>query len=310
MRQSEFACDVHEGLSRSGQKQVPAKYFYDKRGSELFEAITRLPEYGLARADIRLISSRAREIASHTGEVERIIELGSGSGSKTRPVLNAYSPAPPYYPIDIAQAALDECQKELEEFDVRVVHASYLEGLHAAVHDRRSPDLPVLLLFLGSTIGNFERDFIPDFLLDLRCRLRTGDWFLLGADLEKDRQTTVRAYDDAAGVTAEFNLNLLTRMNRELGANFELDGFSHEVRYDAAYRRIEMHLRSLRDQAVDIPGARLNIRFTKGETIWTESSHKFAAAELVYLGERGGFSCSAQWIDEEWPFAETLFAAR
>jgi L-histidine N-alpha-methyltransferase len=164
----------------------------------------------------------------------------------------------------------------------------------------------LLVLFLGSTIGNFDREAGEGFLREVRATLRTGDALLLGTDLEKSVAVQMLAYDDPAGVTAAFNMNLLARINRELGANFDLSRFRHEARWSAAERRIEMHLRSTQDQIVLIPAAKLEIRFKEGETIWTESSHKYQPAEVVAMAQRTGFRCEGQWIDEEWPFAQNL----
>jgi uncharacterized SAM-dependent methyltransferase len=184
----------------------------------------------------------------------------------------------------------------------------YLDGLLAAAAQRGAED-QLLVLFLGSTIGNFDHDAAERFLAEVRRILFAGDALLLGTDLEKPLPQLLGAYDDALGVTAAFNLNLLARINRELHADFDLGAFRHEARYDAAQRRVEMHLRSIRDQVVAIPGAGCHVRFLKDETIWTESSHKFRAEEISAMAQRNGFRCDSQWIDAEWPFAENLLVA-
>jgi uncharacterized SAM-dependent methyltransferase len=181
----------------------------------------------------------------------------------------------------------------------------YLEGLRAVAQGRDEGD-HLLVLFLGSTIGNFDRSAGEDFLREVRDILQAGDALLLGTDLEKDVATQIRAYADPAGVTAAFNLNLLARMNRELGADFDLAYFAHEARWNPDARRIEMHLRSVRTQSVKIPAANLQITFRQGETIWTESSHKYRAEEVLQMAQRTGFTCDGQWIDNEWPFAQNL----
>jgi L-histidine Nalpha-methyltransferase len=307
---SEFAQCVGECLTKSGQKELPSKYLYDEVGSALFEAICVLPEYGLTRADARLLETHAGEIVARLPFPVEVAELGSGSGKKTRWILEALSRRQRtyYYPIEISPSALAACEKELGQIDlVSIVgyEQPYLEGLRA-VAQRRDDREHLLVLFLGSTIGNFDREAGEGFLREVRAILRTGDALLLGTDLEKSAAVQILAYDDPAGVTAAFNLNLLARINRELGADFDLAQFEHEARWNTSERRIEMHLRSTRDQIVTIPAARLEIGFKEGETIWTESSHKYQPAEVIAMAERTGFRCDGQWMDEEWPFAQNL----
>lgn len=311
-RPSSLALDVAAGLSSAGQKNVSAHYFYDDLGSALFEAITLLPEYGLTRADERLLRRHAVHIASETGFVSRVVELGSGNGKKTRHVLEALLRATHdlvYCPIDVSAAALDACERELSHLcTIRRISADWIEGL-AEVARTRKDGSPLLLLFLGSSIGNVDRDCIVEFLNDVRFHLRAGDFFLLGADLVKDVNTMLAAYDDVTGVTAAFNLNLLGRLNRELETDFDLRSFTHEVRWDEQHRRIEMHLLSCRDQIVHAPALDLTFTFRAGETIWTESSHKFTESELNSYARSSGFEPVAAWTDREWPFVETLWRA-
>src|SRR5882724_2657668 len=308
---SEFARCVRECLTKEGQKELPSKYLYDEVGSALFETICVLPEYGLTRADSRLLEKYAPEIVDRLLFPVEVAELGSGSGKKTRWILEALSRRQRtyYYPIEISPSALAACEKELGQIDlVSIVgyEQPYLEGLRA-VAKRRDEREHLLVLFLGSTIGNFDRAAGEGFLREVREILRPGDALLLGTDLAKSAEVQVLAYDDPAGVTAAFNMNLLARINRELGANFDLAHFKHEARWNTADRRIEMHLRSTRDQRVTIPAAaNLEVTFRNGETIWTESSHKYRPAEVVAMAERTGFRCDGQWIDEEWPFAQNL----
>jgi len=308
MTSTKFAADVRHGLCRVGQKQLPPDYFYDDLGTTLFEAITLLPEYGLTRADLRLIRAHAPDLAALCNRASQIVELGSGTGSKTRPILTAWKQAPVYVPIDVSLAALDRCRAELEGFTVRGVQGTYLDGLKMALANRGHE--PVLVLFLGSTIGNFDRNDVVSFLSEVRALLRSGDWLLLGTDLVKDPEQMLLAYDDPTGVTAAFNLNVLARINRELGGNFNLRRFQHEARWNEEARRIEMHLRSEGSQSVQVPGMPGPIEFREGETIWTESSHKFDLAEICNAGMRSGFHCVARWVDQEWPFAETLFVGQ
>jgi L-histidine Nalpha-methyltransferase len=310
---SEFAADVRESLTKAGQRELPSKYLYDEVGSALFEAICVLPEYGLTRADARLLEKYAGAIVERLPLPVHVAELGSGSGKKTRWILEALAQRQKtfYYPIEISPTALAALEKELGHIDmVSIVgyERPYLEGLRAVAEDRDKYD-HLLVLFLGSTIGNFDRDAGETFLRSVREILLPGDALLLGTDVEKNVADQLLAYDDPAGVTAAFNLNLLARINRELGADFDLSQFRHEARWNAVERRIEMHLRSLRRQTVEIPAASLRVMLDEEETIWTESSHKYRPEEPIEMAERTEFRCDGQWIDEEWPFAQNLLIA-
>src|SRR5581483_1128264 len=245
-RVGEFAREVRAGLDRDGQKELPSRFFYDEVGSALFEVITRLPEYGLTRADATLLRRHSGELVARLGSPLAVAELGSGSGVKTRWVLESLARRQPvtYYPIDVSRAALDACVQELSRFGAIVpFEGSYLAGLGEVVC-RRSRGERLVVLFLGSTIGNFDRPAAQEFLRDVRYLLSPGDALLLGTDLEKPVERLLLAYDDPAGVTAAFNLNLLARINRELDGGFVLRNFEHVARYSAAERRVEMHLRS------------------------------------------------------------------
>jgi dimethylhistidine N-methyltransferase len=307
---SQFAQDVIDGLSLNGQKSLAPRYFYDDLGSALFEAITLLPEYGLTRADEQLLAAHAHEIATLIGPVALVAELGSGSGRKTRRIVGAWQSPDErllYRPIDVSPAALSVCERELGALAACLpVHGEWLEGL-ATVSSERTGSLPLLLLFLGSSIGNLNRDELLGFLRALHSHLRPGDFFLLGADLVKDVERMLAAYDDPTGVTAAFNLNLLARINREVGANFDLRSFAHEVRWESTHRRIEMHLLSGRDQDVHLDVLGTTVHFQAGETIWTESSHKFTEVELDGLALSTGFVPVDMWVDATWPFAEALW---
>jgi len=305
-----FIDDVREGLSREDQKQLSCEYLYDDVGTALFEAITVLPEYGLTRADARIIRRLAPRLPHYMPAPVAVAELGSGSGAKTRLILASLSPpAPNYYPIDLSAAALARCATQLVPYaQVHPIAADYLAGLRQAVCARRAGE-SLLVLFLGSTIGNFGRAAAEDFLRDVRACLMPGDALLLGADLIKPLARMLLAYDDPAGVTAAFNRNLLARINRQLDADFALRSFAHEVRWDPRERRIEMHLRSLRPQCVSIRAAQFQFSLRKDETIWTESCHKFYADEICAMAAAAGFECRAQWLDDTWPFAESLLLA-
>lgn len=309
----EFAAEVRAGLSRTEQKELPSKYLYDDVGSALFEVISQLPEYGLTRADERLLQRHAESIVRHIPGKVTVAELGSGSGKKTRSILEALGSSRRvwYCPIEISASALAMCQRELGDMDfVSIVgfEREYLDGL-LEVAARREEGEHLLVLFLGSTIGNFECPAGIRFLSEVRRILQPGDSLLLGTDLEKPLRQLLRAYDDPVGVTAAFNLNLLARINRELSADFLLEQFAHEARFNHQARSVEMHLRSKRSQIVTIPGAGFSVKLRENETIWTESSHKYSLTEVVQIGERAGFRCQSQWVDEEWPFAESLLIA-
>jgi dimethylhistidine N-methyltransferase len=309
----DLAGDVRAGLLRPGQKELPSKYLYDEIGSALFEVISVLPEYGLTRADERILHRHAAEIVSRLKPQVLVAELGSGSGRKTRWLLEALArrQCTTYCQIEISPTALARCESELGQIEcVSIVgfERPYLDGLLAAAA-RRSENDHLLVLFLGSTIGNFDRDAAERFLTEVRRILFPGDALLLGTDLEKPLPQLLAAYDDPIGVTAAFNLNLLARINRELGADFDLTAFRHEARYNAPNQRVEMHLRSTRDQVVTIPRSGCTVSFLKDETIWTESSHKFHTEDVSAMAARNGFRCDSQWIDTEWPFAESLLIA-
>ncbi len=309
----EFAAEVRGGLTRAGQKELPSKYLYDDVGSALFEVISHLPEYGLTRADERLLRRHANEIVDRVQGPVAVAELGSGSGRKTRWLLQAFcrKQRVSYYPVEISHSALVRCERELSDLDaISIVgfEREYLDGL-LEVAAYRKPGQYLCVLFLGSTIGNFDREAGVNFLSQVRCILQPGDSLLLGTDLEKSHSELIRAYDDELGVTAAFNLNLLGRINRELGADFNLAEFQHVARINEGERSVEMHLLSKRRQIVSIPAAEVVVEFREGETIWTESSHKYAVEEICGTARQAGFRCEVQWIDEQWPFAENLLVA-
>jgi L-histidine Nalpha-methyltransferase len=310
----DFAADVRAGLTRPGQKELSSKYLYDDVGSALFEVISHLPEYGLTRADERLLQRHAREIVDRVEGPVAVAELGSGSGRKTRWLLEAFCrrQQTTYYPVEISHSALVMCQRELSDIDAISIlgfEREYLDGLLEVAAYRKSGQ-HLCVLFLGSTIGNFDRPAAIDFLSEVRCILQPGDSLLLGTDLEKPSWQLLQAYDDEIGVTAAFNLNLLARVNRELDADFNLAQFKHVAKINPEMRSVEMHLQSKRRQIVTIPAAEVVVEFQEGETIWTESSHKYSAGEIFETARQAGFRCEVQWIDEQWPFAENLLVAQ
>jgi dimethylhistidine N-methyltransferase len=305
---SEFELEVRNGLSKPGQKELYSKYFYDALGSALFDAITLLPEYGLTRADTRLLRKHVREIASRVVNRSVVVELGSGSGDKAREVLPylAAEQTLIYCPIDLSGAALTRSVRDLDDIrNLRIVpiEDSYIHGLRRAAKFRR-PGTSLVVLFLGSSIGNFEPDVAVEFLKSVRATLHSGDVLLLSTDLVKPLDRMLAAYDDSVGLTGAFNLNLLARINRELGADFNLRNFEHEARYHEAEQRIEMHLRSKVRQSVSLRD--FVVTLEAGETIWTESSYKFLPEQVRSMAERAGFKFDLQWIDAEWPFAQSL----
>ena len=306
----DFAASVIEGLSKP-RKSLSCRFFYDARGSELFEEITRLPEYYPTRTEIAILDAHAAEIASRVDDGAVLVEFGSGSSRKTEILLAALPRLRAYVPIDVSESALEEAKRRLIKrfpaLAVRPIAGDFSRLLALP------PDLAKarkLGFFPGSTIGNFS-PFAARTLLGAMRRLLTPDgWLIVGVDLKKDAGQLVRAYNDAAGVTAAFNLNLLGRMNRELGADFDLRKFEHQTRWNEAERRIEMHLGSRIDQSIFIAEADLRVSFRAGETIWTESSHKFHGHEMFEIADQTGFRVKSQWVDPEWPFVESLWMVR
>jgi L-histidine N-alpha-methyltransferase len=308
----EFAVDVREGLTKP-QKELLSKYLYDDVGSALFEVISVLPEYGLTRADERVLRRNAYDIVERLPLPLMVAELGSGSGKKTRWLLKALARRQhtAYCPIEISPTALAMCKRELGDIDAISIlgfEREYLDGL-AEVAARRKSNQHLLVLFLGSTIGNFDRAAGIEFLKSIRGTLLSGDSLLLGTDLIKPIPQLLEAYADPLGVTAAFNRNLLVRINRELDGDFVLDQFEHVAKFNPWARSVEMHLLSKKAQTVTIPAAGFSVRFGAGETIWTESSHKYSKDEVFQLAKETGFRCEAQWIDQKWPFAESLLVA-
>jgi L-histidine N-alpha-methyltransferase len=308
-----FAEDVRSGLTATPKRLLP-KYFYDELGSALFEAITALPEYYLTRAETEILRDRSPEIVEAAGGPIELVELGSGSAIKTRYVIDATLARQPtlrFCPIDISIAALDASARALtREYPSIVVdgiNADYLTGLTRL---SRNGARRRLALFLGSNIGNFEPDEARATLRALRAVLEPGDSFLLGADLKKDAAVLERAYDDATGVTAAFNRNLLGRINRELGGRFDLDAFRHRAFYSEERSRVEIQLVSKQRQDVSIDALDLIAHFEEGEPIHTESAYKFDHASIDQLARATGFDVAGSWTDGQRRFADFLLTAR
>ena len=294
-------------------RQLPSRYLYDELGSALFDAICRLPWYPITAAEMRLLAAHGAEVLRRT-RPSIVVELGSGSGAKLRTLLEggdrAHRPRHVHL-IDLSEAALAQAERtlaSLEPLEVTGHLATYESGMEAAAR-AASPDDRVLTLFLGSNLGNFDPPSCEALLCGLRGRLGRGDALLLGADLVKPASVLRLAYDDPLGVTAAFNRNLLLRVNRELGGDFDIDRFVHRAVWNEEESRIEMHLVSLGIQDVRIAAVDLAFRMADGEPIWTESSYKYRPDEIGRLLSAGGFRVAAQWIDETAQFALTLAEA-
>jgi dimethylhistidine N-methyltransferase len=306
-----FAGDVEYYLTLT-PRQLPSRYFYDPLGSALFEAICELPWYRITRAERALLERHGREILAHADPLSTLIELGPGSGDKLAALISAggmRTHRPTIHLVDVSAAALDLATRTIAALgaDLAVVphQATYESGLVEAMAER-APAGRALALFLGSNIGNFDPPGAEEFLIGLRASLAGGDTLLVGTDLVKPERDLLLAYDDPLGVTAAFNRNLLVRINRELGADFDVSAFDHRALWNAGASRVEMHLVAARQQRVAIPGASLEVEFAAGETIWTESSYKYRPGQVVQMLERAGFRRVEQWIDEADGFALTL----
>lgn len=298
--------DARRGLT-SDPKWLPPKWFYDEHGSVLFDEITRLPEYYPTRAEREILLARADEIAADS-DAGTLVELGSGSSEKTRVLLDAlrrHDTLERYVPVDVSPAALAEAAEALRaEYPGLAVHALVADFEHQL--DRLPSGGRRMVAFLGGTIGNLVPAARARFLADLRSTLVPGDTLLLGTDLVKSPGVLVPAYDDASGVTAAFNKNVLAVLNRELKADFDLDAFEHVALWDAEQEWIEMRLRSTREQAVHVAGLDLDVRFAAGEELRTEVSAKFRRERVERELRTAGFTLSDWWTDEADRFALSL----
>jgi len=308
-----FADDVRRGLTATPKFLLP-HYFYDALGSALFSAICELPEYYVTRAEEEILRSRAMEIAAAFGPRVRLVELGSGSARKTRHLIDAIlarQASLDYFPVDVDAGILASSGQAL-------LHDYPRLSIDAICGDFRNPatllhpylppsDARTIVLFLGSSIGNLDPAAAGAMLSNLRTALSPGDALFLGADLRKSPSILEPAYDDALGVTAAFNLNLLGRINRELGGTFDIASFAHRAYYNEAEGRIEMHLVSRNAQRVLIDG--YEVAFEEGESIHTENSYKYDDASLNALAEAGGFTIEQKWSDSKGYFADLLMVA-
>ncbi|MET8583673.1 L-histidine N(alpha)-methyltransferase [Streptomyces collinus] len=299
--------DVLSGLT-GHPKTLPPKWFYDAVGSELFERITELPEYYPTRAEREILSVRSGEIAAASG-ARTLVELGSGSSEKTRFLIDALTGLRSYVPVDVSESALTQAGRALIEerpgLDVHALIADFTAPLELPA----TPG-PRLVAFLGGTIGNLLPAEREKFLASVRALLAPGDGLLLGTDLVKDEGTLVRAYDDAAGVTAAFDKNVLAVVNRELGADFDPDAFDHVALWDAEREWIEMRLRSRTAQTVKVPALDLAVHFAAGEDLRTEVSAKFRREGVSAELAASGLELTHWWTDSEGRFALSLSVAR
>ena len=296
-----FLEDVLLGLSRA-QKTIPPKYFYDAAGSQLFERICELPEYYPTRTEMAIMNANIGEIAQFVGPAVQLMEFGSGAGVKTRLLIEHLKPLL-YMPIEIdgdtMQAAAADLTKRFPLLNIAGITADY--SRHLVLPEFVLPIRKKVAYFPGSSIGNFTPEEAYEFLRRARRMVGSGGLLVIGVDLKKDKPTLDAAYDDAAGVTAKFNLNLLTRINRELGADFQVPRWGHKAFYDEAQGRIEMHLVSRFAQFTRIAGQRFD--FAPGETIHTEISCKYSVDEFAAMAKSSGFSCDHTWSDERGMFA-------
>ena len=305
-----FASDVAEGFGRR-PRQIPSQYLYDELGSSLFEAICRLPWYRITRAESSLLVRHAREIVGPLEQPVSLAELGCGGGEKIALLVSAAGQRFQLIQlVDISSAALDMARYRLQAIGMRGVlthHATYEQGL-GRVAQHRTRDGSLVVLFLGSNIGNFAPPVARDLLRRIRRSLRGGDALLLGTDLVKPERELLLAYDDPLHVTAAFDRNLLRRINDELGGDFDLDTFDHRAIWNSVERRVEMHLVSTRAQRVSIAAASIEVAFGEGESIWTESSYKYEPEQVLEVGHAAGFGAGEQWIDEAAQCALTRFS--
>jgi len=306
-----LASETRAGLTAT-PKRIPCRFFYDEVGSQIFEEICELSEYYLTRTESEILRDRAEDVARRFSQPISLVELGSGSSTKTRILIEAllheHGPLT-YIPVDISPSALEASALQLlddyKQLEIRAIASEYQDGLRRIA---REPERPKLILWLGSSIGNLDRPSAARFVSNLRGQMNPEDRLLLGIDLRKDREALERAYDDSSGVTARFNRNLLARINRELGGHFDPATFDFQARYDEVDGNVVSELRSRRDQTVRIDDLGLDVVFAAGETIHTENSYKYSQAEIDALARCAGFAVEEHWLDAENRFSVNLFA--
>lgn len=304
-----FAQEISSSLNRDS-KFISSKFFYDQRGSELFEQICTLPEYYPTRTEIGILTNLQGELSQYLDETFQLVELGSGSSTKTRLILDTFVAMSQdridYLPIDISEILAESSEQLLRDYDslhITGIIDTYEGGLEFL---KNYGDKKSLIIFLGSSFGNFPHDEGRDFLKKINATMRPGDLFLIGLDLVKDASVLESAYDDSAGITAKFNLNVLSRINDELDADFDLANFAHYSVYNSSHQRIEMYLRSLVNQSVIISKSNLLLNLKKDELIHTEYSHKYDMVQLADLFESTGFKLVHMWSDDRQYFSVSL----
>ena len=296
-----FAEEISLGLNQDF-KSINPKFFYDQTGSKLFEKICQLPEYYLTRTEISILESLKNDLPEFLNQSYRLVELGSGSSTKTKlllDILHDLQKHVDYFPIDISDILKEGSQSLLESYanlHITGVIDTYESGLKFI---KSFDETPNLIAFLGSSFGNFEYDDGITFLHDVNSTMKQNDLFLAGIDLVKDKKTLEDAYDDSLGVTAQFNLNVLQRINNELDANFDIEKFSHKAEFNEKEQRIEMYLRSNEAQSVNISKANLNIDFDRDELIHTEHSHKYTISQIENMMEETNFEIKKIWQDRD-----------
>lgn len=307
----DLADAVRAGLG-TDRKTLPCRFFYDEAGSNIFEQICEQPEYYPTRAEREILTEHAAEVAELFASRTVVVELGSGSSTKTRLLIEAFLQrhgALRYVPVDISRSILEESAQALLDsypgLEILAIAAEYHHGLHklrAATFDRK------LIVWLGSSIGNFDPAGAGSFLKRVRQAMDDDDRLLVGMDLRKSAEVLERAYDDTEGVTARFNKNLLARINRELDADFDLDAFEHRALWNEEAGRVEMHLESTSDQVAEIGKLDMSVELSEGETIHTENSYKFSLDEIRTIGAEAGYRLEKQWFDSGRRFSLNLYA--
>jgi len=303
-----FADEIASSLSNSS-KFINPKFFYDKKGSDLFEEICNVPEYYLTRTEINILKNIQLELSSYLRDFTRLVELGSGASVKTRLILDIFNDIQDrieYFPIDISDILTESSELLLRDYTnlhITGIIDTYEGGLDfIEKYDNKKN----FIIFLGSSYGNFTPDAGKEFLQKISSAMKKDDLFLIGLDLVKDKEILEKAYDDSQGITAKFNLNVLSRINDELDADFNLDNFKHQANYNAKDQRIDMHLKSLVTQSIVIGKSNLSLELKQGELIHTEHSHKFTLPQIENLMVNCGFEIKQIWLDDDKNYSLTL----
>ena len=307
-----FAEEINYSLNKS-KKFINPKFFYDKKGSDLFEQICKLPEYYPTRTELHILKNLKKELPNYLDYPYRLVELGSGASLKTRLILDVLSEIQKeveYFPIDISEILTESSELLLRDFEnlsITGIIDTYEGGLEFI---EKYDDKKNLIIFLGSSYGNFTPDDGKEFLKKINETMKFDDLFLIGLDLVKDKEILEKAYDDSQGVTAKFNLNVLERINDELDADFNLKNFKHFSKYNEKDQRVEMYLQSLTNQSVIISKSNLSLELKQGEMIHTEHSHKYTVPQIKQILEISGFEINQIWLDEDEHYSLTLARKR